>query len=533
MPQRDFQRWCCSHLYGCEIDRVAYDNFCCLWHQRHLGPVPPTLRNGDFFRWMPPDCDERLALSRRHYFQSPLEFFDLIIGNPPFGGSIDPLIQDEADAIFGFRNGMKIKKETYAFFIVKGLDLLNPGGRLVFICSDTLLTIATMTGLRKWLQNSCAVTIAEVPGCFADTTQKMLLLCLTKEAKPSGKVSVFGRNVPRAEIEATPNMSWKINEALAKYFTGRTLGEKIVATSGMTVGNNELFLRKIQAGVIEEPYEFSLVQQPVTLTNEIARARLGKISDRRKCKISDMEEDGATETALAWRKLDTPHKIELPHQDYCYYNKSTSRILYADPEWLIFWRDDGHYVYTYKKRGNWYLRGVGGMKYFKKEGITWALIASRLYARYLPPGYILDSGAPCAFLRHGIPHDELYFILGWALTDLCNDILKNVLNHTRNIQSKDFERLPYPIWVDAQTKQKAVVLVKSLVSKSQHGQYFSRKSKELHALNEFYAWHSYDNVLHAPTASVVQQMTLFSDGKEQYRTHRGKTLMQKKNKRHT
>lgn len=53
--------------------------------------------------------------------------FDLIIGNPPFGGSIDPSIQDELDDIFGVRNSRKIKKETYAFFIVKCVDLLKPG----------------------------------------------------------------------------------------------------------------------------------------------------------------------------------------------------------------------------------------------------------------------------------------------------------------------------------------------------------------------------------------------------------------------
>jgi type I restriction-modification system DNA methylase subunit len=137
-----------------------------------------------------------------------LAFFDLVIGNPPFGGSIEPSIQDEADAIWGFRDGMKIKKETYAFFIVKGVDLLKPGGRLVFICSDTLLTIATMTGLRKWLQNTCAVSVTQVPGAFSDTSQDMILLSLTKEERTTRSVSVFGNDLAVRDIEATPNMSW-------------------------------------------------------------------------------------------------------------------------------------------------------------------------------------------------------------------------------------------------------------------------------------------------------------------------------------
>jgi hypothetical protein len=517
LSQHELQKWCSSHLYGCEVDHKAYGRFSQLWQDSHLGPLPHTLRNCDFFQWMPPGCDARLALSRRHYFHSPLAFFDLVIGNPPFGGSIDPTIQDEADAIWGFRDGMKIKKETYAFFIVKGVDLLKPGGRLIFICSDTLLTIATMTGLRKWLQNTCSVAVHPVPGFFSDTNQDMVLLSLTKEESASRSVRVFGAELAVRDIEATPNMSWRISGQFTKYFSGNTLGDKMVATSGMTVGNNKLFLRRIEQGIILEPYEFSLIQQRITLANELARARLGKLSDRRKRELTAMEQQGVTETALIWQDLGKPRKVHLPSRDYCYYNKSTSRILYSEPEWMIYWRDDGKYVYTYKKTGNWYLRGVGGMKYFKREGLTWALIAPRLRTRYLPPGYILDSGAPCAFLRHGIPHDELYFILGWTLTDLCNDILKNVINHTRNIQSKDFERLPYPVWVCNSAKQQAVALVKRLVARSQHGENIDYKDAELQAMSRLYAWHDFVSVTVSGSQAVAKQMVLFSDGKQCYK----------------
>ena len=128
------------------------------------------------------------------------------------------------------------------------------------------------------------------------------------------------------------------------------------------------------------------------------------------------------------------------------------------------------------------------MKYFGREGLTWALIASRLYMRYLPAGYILDSGAPCAFLRPGVDHDELFFILGWSLTDLCNTILKEVLNHTRNIQSKDFERLPYPVWVSAGSKRNAVLAVKDLFARAKKGESFSFKSAEVRKLNALYEW---------------------------------------------
>lgn len=198
--------WARNHLYGCEIDERAMAKFTAEWSRRGLGNIPETIERGDFFRWLPPHCDRRVALDRRLYLNSSLEFFDLIVGNPPFGGSIDPTIEDSLDSIFGVRNGMKIKKETYAFFLLKCVDLLKPGGRLCFICSDTILTISTMRGLRRWLQDRCQVEISAVPGEFNDTAQNMVLISLVKQGSKR-HVRVFGNHTRLVDIEATPNCS--------------------------------------------------------------------------------------------------------------------------------------------------------------------------------------------------------------------------------------------------------------------------------------------------------------------------------------
>lgn len=387
VPSGELPSWCKEHLFGCEIDDVAFADFAQHWQAAGLGSVPNNMEHCDFFTWMPPGIDRSAATNRRRYFSSSLESFDLIIGNPPFGGSINPKIQDELDAVFGMRNSWKIKKETYAFFIVKSVDLLKPGGQLIFICSDTILTIPTMTGLRSWLQDNCVVDISSVPGAFSDTNQDMVLVSLTKRVNTPRRVSVLGTDLSLAEVESTPNMSWRVNGDHVKYFTGVLVGDKMVATSGMTVGNNELFLRPIKRGEIEEPYECEFAKQIITVKNEIARARLGKVSSRQLKRIAEQEVRGDVEKIVARRKLDEPRRIALPHADYCFYNKATSRIGYSKPGWVIFWRDEGDYVYTFKKTGNWYLHGIGGMKYFGREGLTWSLIAPRLYARYLPPGY--------------------------------------------------------------------------------------------------------------------------------------------------
>ena len=262
----------------------------------------------------------------------------------------------------------------------------------------------------------------------------------------------------------------------------------MVASSGMTIGKNALFLRHIHHGAIEEPYEFSFSREPITLEREITKARLGKISSALRVKIKMREERRETQKIVVANPREHPHSISIPNKDYRYYNKATPKIVYSEAEWVIFWRDDGEYVYTFKRAGNWYLRGIGGKRYFGREGLTWALIAPRLRSRYLPAGYILDSGAPCAFLRPGVPHDELFFILGWTLTDLCSHILKNVVNHTRNIQSKDFERLPYPVWVSSEAKIAAVQHMKELLQAARAGKQFDFDSPEITALNALYEY---------------------------------------------
>lgn len=509
MPAEQLRLWCATHLSGCEIDREAYAAFICEWESRGLGEIPSGLENVDFFTWMPPGCDRIAATDRRLYFSSSIRLFDLIIGNPPFGGSIAPSIQDELDSILGVRDGMKIKKETYAFFIVKAIDLLKPGGRLVFICSDTILTIATMTGLRKLIQNTCDVQVSAVPGVFEDTNQDMILLTLTRRMSKATSITVFDESIPAVEIESTPNLSWRVNGSFARYFTGATVGDTMVATSGMTIGNNKLFLRRIVDGEIVEPYEFSYSRERITVEREVSRARLGKVSAARLRKVRELEKEGATERTIKAESRPAPVTLRLPHKDYRYYNKAASRIVYAEPEWVVFWRDNGDYVYTFKRTGNWYLHGVGGKKFFLREGLTWALIAPRLYARYLPAGYILDSGAPCAFPREGVSFDEVFFILGWMLTDDCNLILKNVLNHTRNIQSKDFERLPYPVWVDHEARLKAIEAVKALIDNARAGESFTFKSERIRDINRLYAWRDRCCANITGQRSQPKQMALF------------------------
>jgi hypothetical protein len=472
------------NIYGVEIDSALYArclaNIAARWG---YCPARHNLVRGDFFRyWFTPDapiaCVESGPADR-------LRRFDYIVGNPPFGGTIDPGIQDRLDRQFGFRAGGKIKKETYAFFIVKCLDMLKSGGHLRFICSDTFLTIHTMRGLRRLLMSQGQVDVRSL-GWFSDETRHAMVVLDFRRGAAAEAVTLDGRPIARDVIDLTGNASWRVTADVARYFAGPKLGDYVVATSGMTTGKNDLFVREISGGTIAERYAFEFFEDPIVLEKELWRARLGVLSARKIAQIAEWERAGRTRRNVRVVPLAEPIAITLPHADYRPYNKAVKAVVYTPPTHAIYWKDDGDAVRTYKRNGNWYLHGVGGQKYFGRAGLTWQLISQRLNARYLPPGYVFDSGAPCAFLRPGFDPGELLFILGWSFSQLCERLLKDVVNHTKNIQGKDFERLPYPFWVPDTRKRTIVAAVGRMVAEAMAGRVVSREDQDFRGIGEMF-----------------------------------------------
>lgn len=469
-PSERLRATLARNVFGVEIDPELYASTL-NDIEKEFGEVPPehNLVRADFFRV------EHMSAS-----------FDVVVGNPPFGGTFDPEIEDSLDKLYGRWDGHKLKKETYSFFIARSLEWLAPGGLLAFIASDTFLTIKTMGGLRRKLLDLCDVRIENLPSFSEQTTQPTLVLRAKKSGR-SEQLTVDDKSVPRTLIEKTGNFSWRISDEWAHYFDGPMLGEFIIATSGMTIGNNELFVRRIDRGTIEEPFEFEFFEDPITYEREVERARLNRLSPRIAQRVKEQELAGETRRNVrVTERSGGPVTIALPHPDYRPYNKAQGKIVYAPPTDVIFWRDEGDAVLTFKKNGNWYLGGVGGQKFFGREGLTWQLVAPKLNMRYLPAGQILDSGAPAAFLRPGVPDDELWFVLGWSLTEAATTILKTVINHTRNVQSKDVERLPYPHWMDEATKADVVALVKQMVSEATEGRTFDRTAAEIAKLDSLF-----------------------------------------------
>jgi len=428
-----------NNIYGVEMDTELYEFTLKEISNRYQYDVKShNLTNSDFFLV---NYDIK---------------FSYIEGNPPFGGTFETNFGEKLDKIYGYRNKMKIKKETYSFFTVKCLELLDFNGEIGFICSNTFLSISTMKGLRYFLMKN-SLNISKINE-FSDETDYGMVYFNVKNNGIS-EIIVDNKEVNLGAILKTENYSFIISTENEKYFSGVTLKKFITCSSGMTVGKNELFLKQVEENYLIEKYNYEVIEEPKSFDKELSRSKFNVLSQN---KINEITE-GKLEKVIKITNLETPKIINIPNKDYFPYNKSSKDEVYSKPTTYIFWKNNGEAVKTFKKTGPWYLHGVGGEKFFCKEGITWRLISDDIRIRYLPPGYILDSGAPVAVLKDNVNHEELFFIMGWLLTTTATKILKSTINHTKNIQSKDIERLPYPSWVDNRNKKNIIDFVKKLV----------------------------------------------------------------------
>ena len=179
-----------EHLFGCEIEQDLFDA-CVARIVEEFGITEGEVRSGNLY------CDD--FFRREQVWRDSGQRFDTIIGNPPFGGTFDPDIVDQLDSWFGRRNGDKVKKETYSFFILACVELLTTGGTLRFICSDTFVTIKTMRGLREYLSRTGSVTVENLDHFSEEVHYDLVVLGFTEGEPPNFVTGQWRSRWPRVD----------------------------------------------------------------------------------------------------------------------------------------------------------------------------------------------------------------------------------------------------------------------------------------------------------------------------------------------
>lgn len=336
--------------------------------------------------------------------------YHVLITNPPYIGNryLNPLLKDLLD-----KNYPDVKFDLFSAFITYSFNKTKENGHLGFMSPFVWMFIKSYEKLRREIIDNkdistlvqleysgfdgatvpiCTFTLrnykSNLPGEYirlsdfkGPENQPIKVREAVKNPDVDYRYRSFTDNFKK--IPGSPIAYWASN-AFINIFQNKTLKDYSTIITGMTTGNNNLYLR---------------------FWHEV---------DINKINFNQWDMDS----------IDLNEKCWIP------YNKGgPRRNWYGNNEYIVNWGQHEHFNRAKTTLKHLYLR----------KGITWPFVTSGDFsARFFGEGFLWDvAGSPCFF------HDDstLYYCLGFMCTKLCNQILKTI-NPTINVQAVDLEKLP-------------------------------------------------------------------------------------------
>jgi len=215
-----------SRVFGYELDSTLFSQSLKLFS--HLDSKLIKLRNED-----------TLLVPMKN------DFFDLVIGNPPYFelSKLEAGIRREYTAKFS--EIIKGRFNIYGLFLKRGIDALKPGGIICFVIPGSIKAAPSFSKLRDWVYLRCDVLFTEDVGGFSDDTSQDVIIFIAK--KKAGNVEI-GRDessnrIPLSSLPisiSTGNIVWnqhkeKLSDSeddIPLIYSGNILDGKIVIKPG-------------------------------------------------------------------------------------------------------------------------------------------------------------------------------------------------------------------------------------------------------------------------------------------------------------
>ena len=338
--------------------------------------------------------------------------YDVVITNPPYLGS-SRFSQKLLEYVNS--NYPEVKSDLSMVMYKHALqDLSKKDGYVAFITTSSWMFLSSFEKLRTYVLNNFDFDslvdfgselfngkvghnlIVAWVNRNSRTHKKMTAIRLVdycygrrdeKEPKffnPANRYTATTDNF--SKIPGCPVAYW-VSESMLKAFEGKKIEKISEVITGMTIGDNNLYLR---------------------LWYEINHHKIsiGKGS---------------------MNEVDISSSFWIP-----YSKGGTRRNWYGNNEYVVNW----------SKKDKFNRSKTTLQRLYLKEAVTWPFITSGMFsARYLPQGFLWDvAGSPCFFRTK----DELNYTLAFLCTKLANVILK-ITNPTINIQAIDIANLPLKI----------------------------------------------------------------------------------------
>lgn len=334
--------------------------------------------------------------------------FDAVVTNPPYIGRklLDRKLKEPLKQAYPMAH-----HDLSAAFLLRGIELLNPGGKLAMITQSAQFFLPSFADMRK-------------------------------EVISKTQIDVFVELGPRSFPLQTGE---KINSALIVLSSSQTLeAARFVDLSA--VEGKERALRSPQQKVyscnqarfLEESHCAFNYKAPSFLSGlSSVSTTLGELADLRQGLAT-------TDNARFVRQYWQVDPSEIGSRWMPYAKGAGSERWWFPIETVVLWENDGEAIKQAVRDAYPYLNGktawvVKNETHYFKPGLVFSFVNNKQFcARELPAGCIFDVGASAIF-----PYEEPYFVLGFINSSF-SSLQAGLLNPTINFQVGDLKKLKVP-----------------------------------------------------------------------------------------
>ena len=402
-------------------------------------------------------------------FQITSEKYDRIIANPPYGAYQSPEKRKQLKKMYP----SVYAKETYGVFLIRALEMLSDGGKLVFIIPDTYLTLHLHQGLRAKLVNNYSIdSITLFPSKFfpgVNFGYAGLSIIEITNAKPSLKhsfkvyeglktqddLSEILKNpkefeayqLSYSDIKKTPSFAffstkdeWVTN---ALNTCSLTVGDACSVVTGFYSGNDGKYLRRSDS-----------------VTRGVKKYL---VADESEIFVGDLNNMKPLEGLDGDR-----HWVPIV--------KGGNRRFHKHSEWFMDWSKEA--IHDYRVANKKRARFQNSQFYFS-EGIGIPMVSSSAITGAMIDGRLFDQSIVGVFPKEGFKDFLLYF-LGFFNSNVCN-ILIRTINASTNNSSNYIKKLPLII-PDSDIISTVNIQVERLLEKSKESEIVADDLKPLDSI---------------------------------------------------
>ncbi len=418
--------------------------------------------------------------------------FDIVIANPPYGVKCNEVLRDRYFSVEA--DGQKQSRDSYGIFMVRGIELLKPGGYFTYIISDTWRTLRTHLPLRKQLLRTRIEHFIDLPDWTFEAVVNTCILSLQKMNPEESHTVIAG------DLRNLPKKDWKDLEKQLTNIAGH--GPDVQTTTAARYTYPQELIKSYNglSFFVASPKLYKFMSEPsFTSVGTIADVVVGLQTGDNNYYIRKYPDARGSYIEIDKRKVLTEEEITNLTND----EKSNG----IDPE-----KYSGRHFLPYDKGGesdakggwlpnyfvpteyyiDWSTKAVERMKndrssrfqnsnHYFINGISFSRTGQ--YAptfRFNSKSVFDTEGSSIDIQENNQSRISHYILISYLCSKLARYFFKSFIDHTVHVQVDEIKTLPIPISISTEINKEITSIVERIVNI----QSINRIANYLHEQNE-------------------------------------------------